>query len=99
MTRVFVTLNSLSRMGNWLLPSVGHLVFVAVLLAYFWSSAFIKPDGPFTPSIAASARIYPRAIDAAGYDPGDLGPFPCFIVLLGGLSEILPSGRFCRSSR
>ena len=89
MTRLNTALKNLNLIGDWLLPSLARFVFAAVLLSYFWSSAVTKFDGPFTPSIGAYAQIYPRAIEAAGYDASQLGLIPKLVVLFGGWSEFL----------
>ncbi|MEO8243435.1 MAG: DoxX family membrane protein [bacterium] len=81
----------LSRVGDWVLPTLARLVFAAVLLGYFWASALTKFDGPFSPTVGAYAQIYPRAIEAASYDAGQLGLIPHLVVLFGGWAEfVLP---------
>lgn len=86
-----MTTATLDRAGDWLLPSLARVVFAAVLLGYFWSSALTKFDGVFTPSVGAFAQIYPRAFEAAGYDPSGLGLIHRLVVLFGGWSEfVLP---------
>lgn len=84
--------SALDRTGDWLLPTLARLIFAAVLLGYFWASALTKFDGLFAPSVGAFAQIYPRAFEAAGYDPAGLGLFPHLVVLLGGWAEfVLPA--------
>ena len=91
MTRLIQTIDrlfaALTRSGDWLLPSLARLAFAAVLLFYFWGSALTKFDGPFTPALGAYAQIYPRAIEAVGYDAAQLGLIPHLVVLLGGWAE------------
>lgn len=92
MTRVLPLIDAISatlgRIGDWLLPSLARLVFAAVLLIYFWSSALTKFDGIFTPSTGAFAQIYPRAFAAVGYDAGQMGLIAHLVVLLGAWAEI-----------
>lgn len=80
-----------SRQGDWLLPSAARVVFAGVLLAYFWSSAGTKLDGPLTPSIGAYAQIFPKAFEAVGYDASQLGAWHALVVLAGAWAEyVLP---------
>lgn len=74
---------------DWLLPTLARLTFAGVLLVYFWSSALTKFDGPLTPSVGAYAQIFPRAFEAAGFDPDGLGPWPRMVVLAGSWAEVL----------
>lgn len=84
---------AVDRTDNWLLPTAARLVFAAVLLAYFWASALTKVgDGIFTPSVGAYAQIFPRMLEAAGYDASQLGLWPQLIVLAGTWGEfVLPA--------
>lgn len=81
--------------GNWLLPSLARLVFAGVLLMYFWASALTKiGDGFFgflSPSLGAYAQMFPKAMEAASYDPSQLGLGYWAIAMLGTYAEfILP---------
>lgn len=68
----------------------GRVVFASVLLHYFWSSALTKLDG-FSLSLNAYAQIFPRQVEAAGYDASALGPFAHLVVGAGTLAEfVLP---------
>ncbi|MGB4829654.1 MAG: DoxX family protein [Paracoccaceae bacterium] len=79
--------DSFSRQ-EWILPTLARLVFAAVLLGYFWSSALTKlGDGPFSPSVGAYAQIFPRAMEAAGFDPSKMGALRWLIVLAGTWAE------------
>ena len=63
-----------------------------MLLAYFWASGLTKFEGPFTLSLGAYAQIFPRAIEAAGYDPGQMGIWRTAIALAGSWAEmVLPA--------
>lgn len=75
--------------ADWLLPTLARLVFAGVLLGYFWSSALTKFAGPFTPSVGAYAQIFPRAFDAVGYDPSQLGLWHWAVVMAGAYAELI----------
>lgn len=75
---------------DWLLPTLARLLFAAILLVYFWKSALTKlGDGLFTPSLGAYAQIFPRAMEAAGYDASQLTLFHRTVVLAGTWAEFL----------
>lgn len=75
-----------------LLPLLARLCFAGVLAGYYWSSALTKLEGPFTPSVGAYAQIFPRALEAAGYDASALGIWAWLVVLAGSYAEfILPA--------
>lgn len=79
----------------FVLPSLARLVFAGVLLAYFWASALTKVgDGIFgflRPSLGAYAQIFPRQMEAVGYDVSQLGSFQWLVVTAGTLAEfVLP---------
>ncbi|WP_225027047.1 DoxX family protein [Xinfangfangia pollutisoli] len=85
-----------NRVSAWLarqdgaLALLARLVFAAVLLRYFWASALTKfGTGPFAPSAGAYAQIFPRQLEAVGYDPAALGFFADLTVLAGTWAEIL----------
>jgi putative oxidoreductase len=85
--RIAATLNR----QDWVVPTLARLVFAAVLARYFWASALTKLSGPFTPTDGAFVQIYPRAMEAAGYDSSQLGAFAFLVVLAGAWAEfILP---------
>jgi putative oxidoreductase len=75
------------RQTDWLLPTAARLVFAAVLLAYFWTSAGTKLDGLFTPSLGAYAQIFPKAFEAAGYDVGAVSLWQTLVALAGAWAE------------
>jgi putative oxidoreductase len=81
--------------ADWLLPSLARLIFAGVLLAYFWASGMTKLGpgllGLIQPSLGAYAQIFPRAMEAAGYDISQLGLMHKLIVVVGTWAEfILP---------
>ncbi|MCM2560557.1 DoxX family membrane protein [Lutimaribacter sp. EGI FJ00015] len=78
-----------------LLPILARFVFAAVLLPYFWASAMTKLGdgvfGIFVPSAGAYAQIFPRAMEAAGFDTSQLSFLHTLVVLAGTWAEfILP---------
>lgn len=92
MNRITDLTSRLDRMGDALLPLAARAVFAAVLLVYFWASGLTKLDGVFTPSLGAYAQIFPRAMEAAGFDPGQMGALRTLIVLAGAWAEfVLPA--------
>jgi len=80
-------------MQGWLVPTLARLVFAGVLLIYFWNSAMTKLgtgiSGIFTPSDGAYAQIFPRALEAAGYDSSQLGAFHWLVATAGTWAEFL----------
>ncbi len=79
----------LDKIGDWALPSLARLVFAAVLLRYFWTSALTKLDGPLGVTDGGYGQIFPRAFDAVGFDSSALGSFHYLVVLFGAWAEIL----------
>lgn len=74
---------------DWLLPTAARFVFAAALFGYFWTSALTKLDGIFAPSVGAYAQIFPRAMEAAGYDAAQLPDWAPLVVLAGAWAEIV----------
>ncbi|WP_193142528.1 MULTISPECIES: DoxX family protein [unclassified Meridianimarinicoccus] len=78
---------------GWLTPTLARLVFAGTLLVYYWASAMTKiGDGIFGflfPSAGAYIQIFPKAMEAAGYDTSQLGFFHWLVVLLGTYAEFL----------
>lgn len=79
----------------WLLPSLARFTFAATLLVYFLHSGMLKLGegfmGVFVPSSGAYFQIFPKAIEAAGYDVGALSLWHTLVVLAGTWAEfILP---------
>ena len=81
------------RLGTPLLPLLARFVFAAVLLVYFWHAAGTKPGdgllGLFQPGLGAYAQIFPRAMEAAGYDLSQLGLWHWAVVVAGTVAEYL----------
>ena len=89
-------LAQLDTLGDAALPLLARFAFVAVLALYYWASALTKVGdgilGLFQPSLGAYAQIFPRAMEAAGYDASQLGTFHWAVVTAGTLAEfILPA--------
>lgn len=86
------TARTLNRAAPVVLPTVARFVFAASLLMYFWRSGLTKFHGtPFTPSLGGYAQIFPKAMEAAGYDPSQLTFFHWAVVVGGTFAEfILP---------
>lgn len=87
--------NALSALAPGLLPLLARATFAAVLLVYFWASAVTKLgpglSGLFLPSQGAYIQIFPRAVEAAGYDISQLGVYHWAVVVAGTWAEfILP---------
>jgi len=84
-------LTRIDRIGDAALPLLARFAFAAVLMFYYWSSALTKVgDGLFglvRPSLGAYAQIFPRAMEAAGYDTSQLGTFHWAVVTAGTLAE------------
>jgi len=77
----------LDALAPVVLPTLARLVFAGVLLVYFWSSASTKFDGVLTPSAGAYIQIFPRVVEAAGYDFSQLGLYHRLVVVAGTWAE------------
>lgn len=86
----------LDRASGVILPTLARFVFAAVLMVYFWKSALTKVGdgvlGIFFPSDGAYVQIFPKAMEAVGYDSSQLGIFYWAVALAGTWAEfILPA--------
>ncbi len=83
----------LDAAGEWLLPTLSRLLFVAILFGYYWNSALTKLGdgilGIVRPSDGAYIQIFPRTVEAAGYDFSQLGIFHWAVVVAGTWAEFL----------
>lgn len=83
---------SLSR-ADWALSLLARLIFAATLAFYFWASGLTKLGdgllGIFVPSVGAYAQIFPRAMEAVGYDTSQLSLWHTLVVLGGTWAEFL----------
>jgi putative oxidoreductase len=87
------------RLAKWLagalplvLPTLARLCFAAVLFFYFWASAQTKLGpgllGFLHPSDGAYVQIFPKAMEAVGYDASQLSLFHWAVAVAGILAEI-----------
>lgn len=82
--------------ADWLLPTLARLLFAAILLLYFWLSGLTKLGdgifGIFSPSAGAYVQIFPRMMEAVGYDTDQFSIFLKLFILAGTWAEfILPA--------
>jgi putative oxidoreductase len=86
------TANALNTSANTILPTLARFVFAATLLFYFWNSGLTKFDlNPFSPGLNGYAQIFPKAMEAVGYDASQLSMFHWAVVVAGTFAEfILP---------
>ncbi len=85
----------INSLGDATLPLLARLVFAGVLFMYYWNSGLTKlGDGIFgvlTPSSGAYVQIFPKAMEAAGYDTSQLTVFHWAVVTGGTIAEfVLP---------
>ncbi|OIQ24911.1 MAG: hypothetical protein BM562_17710 [Alphaproteobacteria bacterium MedPE-SWcel] len=85
--------DQIARAGNRLLPLFARFTFAAVLLLYYWNSGLTKLGdglfGIFSPSIGAYSQIFPKQLEAAGYDLSQFGVFQWAVVMAGTYAEFL----------
>ncbi|MFX0540662.1 DoxX family protein [Roseovarius sp. S4756] len=91
----YIALDAAQSRADAALSLIARLLFAAILAVYFWASGLTKLGdgllGIFSPSTGAYAQIFPRAMEAAGYDVSQLGLFHTLVVLAGTWAEfILP---------
>lgn len=86
------TANALNALAPSILPTLARFIFAATMLFYFWNSAGTKWDGtPFSPGVGGYAQIFPKAMEAVGYDISQMSIFHWAVVVAGTLAEyILP---------
>ncbi|MEH6645090.1 DoxX family protein [Sulfitobacter sp.] len=82
--------------ADWLLPTLARFLFAAILLMYFWVSGLTKLGnglmGIFAPSTGAYVQIFPRLMEAVGYDTDQFTMVHKMFVLAGTWAEfILPA--------
>lgn len=85
----------LRALGDWFLPTFARFAFAAVLLMYFWRSAKTKLGdgvlGFLSPSDNAYIQMFPKTVEALGYDTSQLGVFHWFVAVSGTVAEfVLP---------
>jgi putative oxidoreductase len=83
----------IGRLTPAILPTLARLVFAGTLLVYFWNSAMLKLGdgilGFINISAGAYIQMFPKAFEAAGYDPSALGVAYKLIAVLGTWAEFL----------
>jgi putative oxidoreductase len=90
--RIETALGRLNAFTAANLPLLARFVFAAVLARYFWASAMTKLDGVLTPSLGAYAQIFPRQLEAAGYNISGFGAFHWLVIMAGTYAEfVLPA--------
>ncbi|MFY0635851.1 MAG: DoxX family protein [Vannielia sp.] len=83
----------LEAAAPWLLPSLARLVFAGVLMVYYLNSGLAKFGegvlGLFRPDAGAYVTIFPKAMEAVGYDISQLTLFHWAVTLAGTWAEVL----------
>ncbi len=87
--------NHIEAAAPAILTTAARLVFAGVLLMYFWQSGTTKVGegvlGIFQPGPGAYIQIFPKAVEAAGYDVSQLGVWHWLVVVSGTIAEfVLP---------
>ncbi|MGB5865770.1 MAG: DoxX family protein [Sulfitobacter sp.] len=93
---IYRSLTDALERSDWILPTLARLLFAAILLMYFWVSGLTKLGdgfgGLFSPSTGAYVQIFPRMMEAVGYDTSQFSFLQGLIVLAGTWGEfILPA--------
>ena len=86
---------SLEGLATPVMTTLARFLFAATLLLYYWNSGLTKLGdgllGFIRPSDGAYIQIFPRTIEAIGYDFSQLGTFHWLVVTAGTWAEfILP---------
>ncbi len=102
MTRLVTLHNAVfarvERLGDGMIPLLTRLVFAATLLRYYWNSAGTKvwdrkgEEGIFdffTLESGTYAQMFPKAFEAAGYNPSNMGFHYDLIAIAGTYAEWL----------
>ncbi len=83
----------LTRAASAVVPTIARVTFAGVLLIYFWSSARTKLGegavGFLQPSDGAYIQIFPKTVEALGYDFSKLGFFHWMVAVAGTWAELL----------
>ncbi len=95
MTSTYTALTGRLDRADWLLPTLARIVFAGTLLMYFWVSGLTKLgegwQGIFRLSDSAYIQIFPKAVEAVGYDTSQLGLGHWLVALVGTWAEfVLP---------
>lgn len=75
------------------MSTLARFLFAAILLFYYWNSALTKLGdgilGFLFPSDGAYIQIFPKVVEAAGYDFSQLGVFHWLVAVAGMWAEFL----------
>ncbi len=75
------------------MTTLARFLFAAILSVYYWNSGLTKLGEGFWgfifPSDGAYIQIFPKAVEAAGYDFSQLGVFHWLVVVAGTWAEFL----------
>jgi len=89
---IALTAARLARLGDAVLPLMARLILAAVLLVYYWRSGVTKLGegifGLFQPSSGAYVQIFPRTMEAVGYDVSQLSFLHWITVVAGTAAEL-----------
>ncbi|MDJ1017068.1 MAG: DoxX family protein [Paracoccaceae bacterium] len=84
---------SLEGLSTPVMTTLARFLFAATLLLYYWNSGMTKLGdgilGFIQPSDGAYIQIFPRTIEAIGYDFSQLGTFHWLVVTAGTWAEFL----------
>ncbi|MBB5515729.1 putative oxidoreductase [Rubricella aquisinus] len=84
--------DAIEARAGFLIPTLARFTFASALLVFFWHSAGTKLDGVFTLSFGAYGQIFPRTLEAYGYDLSQFGFVHKLIGLAGAYAEyVLPA--------
>lgn len=87
MMKYYEALTQRLSQADWVLTTSARAVFAGVLAVYFWVAGLTKlGDGPLgflTLSDSAYIQIFPKAVEAAGYDTSQLGLLHWGIAMAG----------------
>lgn len=85
--------SGLESIATPVLTTFARFIFAAVLLVYYWNSGATKLGdgvlGFLFPSDGAYIQIFPKTVEAAGYDFSALGAFHWAVVVAGTWAEFL----------
>lgn len=91
MIRILISPPHADRIGDLALPTLARLIFAGVLFVYYWNSGLTKLGdglwGLVSPSLGAYAQIFPKSIEAVGYNASQLGAFHWAVVVAGTWAE------------
>ncbi|GHA40229.1 hypothetical protein GCM10008927_00400 [Amylibacter ulvae] len=89
--RIFARISAM--LAGWFLPTFARFIFAATLLMYFWKSAATKLGEGFSGLFALDpngyVQIFPKAMEAVGYDPSQLGFIYKLIAIAGTWAELI----------